>query len=127
MLSKETTKLISLFIVIFLIGLALGNSIILSMSLIPLFTVLVGLLFRRPDSVEIKEVQRKGPSWVGEVDTLSFDVVIKDGIGVVAVAQQLPVNFQVLEGNNFGIYWKGRGEKSFSLSCKVKCSKRGSF
>jgi len=127
MLSKETTKLVSLFIVIFLIGLALGNSIILSMSLIPLFTVLVGLLFRRPDNVEIKEVQRKGPSWVGEVDTLSFDVVIKDGIGVVAVAQQLPVNFQVLEGNNFGIYWKGRGEKSFSLSCKVKCSKRGSY
>jgi len=127
MLSRETIKLLTFFFAIFLVGLFLGNWAILGMSLIPLFVVLLGLLFNRPDKVEITEMERKVPAWVGQVNNLSFEAVVKSGTGAIALAQQLPVNFEILEGNNFGVFWKGRGERRFRLTCKVRCNKRGSY
>jgi len=127
MFSKEAPKLIGFTFIVFLTGLVLGNYVVLGTGLIPLFAVLLGLLFKRPDNVEVVEVEKKVSLWVGVIDTLRFDIVIKDGTGPISVVQQLPVNFQIMEGNNSRIVWKGRQEKRFSLSCKVRCVKRGSY
>jgi len=127
MFSRETAKLVTFSFAVFFVGLFLGNWIILGMSLIPLFTVLLGLQYGKPGKVEIRQVERAIPAWVGQTRALSFDVVTAGGAGAIAVAQQLPANFEVLEGNNFGLFWKGRGERRFSLTCEVRCTKRGSY
>ncbi len=127
MFSRETMRLLSLFTVLFLTGLVLANPVIMAMSLVPLFTLLLGLLVKRPDDVEVTEVEKAKLSWAGEDRPLVFDVTVKDGMGFVAVAQRLPGNFELVESSNFGLYWKGRGEKRFRLSFKVRCTKRGVY
>ena len=65
MFSKEATKLVGFTFIVFITGLVLGNYVVLGTGLIPLFVVLLGLLFRRPDNVEVVEVEKKVSSWVG--------------------------------------------------------------
>ena len=69
-MDREAAKLAGIFIVFFMMGLVLGNPVVLGMSLVPLFTLLIGLLIRPPGSVEVQGEVNKASGWVGEVDTL---------------------------------------------------------
>ncbi|MCX5999210.1 MAG: DUF58 domain-containing protein, partial [Chloroflexi bacterium] len=54
-------------------------------------------------------------------------VVVGDGPGVIVVAQRLPIHFEVVEGSNLNAWWKGRQEKTLTLSCRVRYGKRGLY
>lgn len=127
MLTKEATRIIALFGSVFLVALFMGNLIILYVSLVLLLTLLFGLRLTQPCHIEIKRRETQVVVWAGEVIELSSEVVIKDGIGVVTLAQELPSDFNLVAGNNLRICSKGLNRKSFVFSFKVKCTKRGSY
>jgi len=127
MLTREASGLAGLFISVFLLSLLLGNVIIIAMSLVPLFTLLLGMLLEPPKAVEVRPRGVKRPIWVGEVVEVAALVTIRDGIGLVTLAQELPPELELVEGSNLRVVWKGRGPVSFEFSYKVRCPKRGSY
>ncbi|MCX6000823.1 MAG: hypothetical protein NTU41_14925, partial [Chloroflexi bacterium] len=67
MYSKETVKLATIFVVLFLIGLCLANPIIVGVSLLPFFVLVLGLRIRLPERVQTVEASTRSLAWVGEV------------------------------------------------------------
>lgn len=128
LLTNEAVRLLGLFITLFLVSLLLGNFVLLSASLVPLLVLLLGLtIIEQPSILEVKQGAIKRSLWVGEVLEVSYNLTVKDGMGVITLAQELPLFFQLVDGNNLRTFWKGLGDKSFSFSYKVKCTKRGSY
>lgn len=116
-----------MFIAVLLLGLVLGNAIILSASLVILFTAVSGLLLEQPRHIRVSMQPIKKSAWVGDVIQVTSEVVIDGGIGEVALVQRLPADFQLLEGNNFRVLWKGLGQKTCLFSYKIRCAKRGKY
>lgn len=127
MLTRQTVTYISLFTGIFLIALVVGNIIVMSVSLVPLFTVLIGLLLEQPKTIQGTICSVNKSVWVGTIIEVTSDIVIKDGIGVVVLTQRLPASFELVEGSNIRMVWKGIRQKSIVLSYRVRCSKRGKY
>ncbi len=69
----------------------------------------------------------KKPIKAGDIIEVTFEVTIRGGIGEVTLFQQLPLDFELVEGNNFRSCWKGREDKVFVFSYKVRCPKRGKY
>ena len=127
MLTTHSTKFIALFTGSLLAGLFLGNLILLAMSLVPLSLLLIGLLIEPPKHLGIRAGEIKTRIWLGDVVKIEWEVTVSDGLGVVSFFQELPRHFALVEGNNLKVCWKGWGSRTFTLSYKVRCAKRGSY
>ena len=126
-LTPLSTSFIGWFASFFLIGLLFGNMIFIYMGLIPLFLVLLGLLIDQPREVEIEREDLNKSVWTDDELDVNIKVKIKHGIGIVTLIDELPSTFELVEGNNFRVLWKGLSEKERTFSYKVKCVKRGSY
>lgn len=127
MLTKNASNLIGFFALLFLTSFFSANPILLCASLIPLFTFLLGILIENPKDVKITRSGLRTSVWVGEVLDVILHVKIGDGVGIITITDEVPSIFALVEGNNFKVFWKGRGEKFLTFSYKIRCSKRGSF
>lgn len=127
MLTRGTAAYVAAFIGIFLTGLVIGSSIILYASLIPLFVVLICLIMEQPRLIELAMESIPESLWVGDVVDVTCNVVIKAGFGIVVLSQKLPYYFELVEGNNVQMIWKGPGQKSAVFSYKMRCSRRGGY
>ncbi|MBC8521794.1 MAG: DUF58 domain-containing protein [Candidatus Syntrophoarchaeum sp.] len=126
-LTPLSTSFIGWFASLFLIGLLFGNMVFIYMGLIPLFLLLFGLLIDQPREVEIERGDLNKSVWTDDELEVNIKVRIMDGIGIVTLIDELPSTFELVDGNNFRMLWKGLGEKELMLSYKVKCVKRGSY
>lgn len=125
-LSKEASQLLTWFTVLFLFGLFLANPAMLYASLIPIFIYLVGVSTPLP-KVEVKRIGLTGSAWVGETKEIRVMGQIKGGIGTVIIYDDLPKHFELVEGSNYKVFWKGFREKTFCFSYQVRCTKRGNY
>ncbi len=116
----------TLFATLFVLGLLLANPPILLMSLIPIFTYLVGLSIPAP-LVEAERTGIKNSVFVGEKLRVQVKGTIKQGIGSVTIWDKLPEPFQLLSGSNYRVFWKGIRDKEFSCEYEILCRKRGKF
>ena len=66
LLTKEASGLLTWFGVLFFFGLILANSLMLYVSLIPIFLYLIGVSIPIP-KVEIQKQSFPGSAWIGEV------------------------------------------------------------
>jgi uncharacterized protein (DUF58 family) len=127
LLTARTAAYVAAFIGIFLTGLIIGSSIILYVSLIPLFVVLIGLIMEQPRLIELAIEPIPESLWVGDIVDVNCNVEIKAGFGIVILSQKLPSSFELVEGNNIQMLWKGLGQKSSVFSYKMRCSRRGKY
>jgi len=110
-----------------LAGVFLGNSILIYVSLIPLFVIVFTLVLDQPSRVIVRRAEKELELYLDEDATISLQVEIPSGVGLVTVADTLPTHFKLVEGNNFRVLWKGFKEKTVNTSYKVKCTKRGVY
>ncbi|MFW6083426.1 MAG: DUF58 domain-containing protein [Thermoplasmatota archaeon] len=110
-----------------ILGLMLGNSILIYISLVPLFFLLLGLFIDTPFRVYIKRKVSKTSVTRGHEIEINTKVKIKKGIGLVTVNDKLPENFQLTEGNNLNLLWKGFRDVYKEFTYTVKCPKRGVY
>ncbi len=125
-LSKEAGQLLTWFAILFLAGLFLANPAILYASLIPIFIYLIGVSTHLP-KVEVKRIGLTGSAWVGETKETQITGQIKGGIGTVMIYDELPKHFELVEGSNYKVLWKGFRERPFRFSYRVRCTKRGNY
>jgi len=127
LLSRIPLKFFSAFLTLFSAGVSLGNLILIYVSLVPLFIIIFALAFDQPRGITVNRVERELTSYVGEDAAISFQVEVPDGVGLVTVADTPPQYFELVEGNNFRVLWKGLKRKVVDVSYKVKCTKRGIY
>jgi uncharacterized protein (DUF58 family) len=127
MLTTRSIKYLGLFIACLIIGLLLGNRIILVMSLIPLSLILTGYIAVPPGNFRLKSRLLTSQVWVGDTLEVKYEVSVGSGFGVFVLHQDLPPHFMLSEGNNLRVLWKGWRAQSYIFSYKLLCTKRGTY
>jgi uncharacterized protein (DUF58 family) len=109
------------------LGMFLGNLILIVLGLTPLIFLAFGLLLSRP---EISKVERNGQDqkvWVDQEVGDSVRGEITGGAGLVMLSDVLPKSFKLEKGTNFKALWKGLSDVETEFDYIAKCAKRGQF
>jgi uncharacterized protein (DUF58 family) len=127
MLTQDTLELIVTAVVYLVLGMFLGNLILITLGLTPIIFLSIAVLIGQPD---VSSVERLGKDVKVNVDDTISDtlqVVITGGPGIVTVSDALPKSFALEEGNNFKVAWKGLQPFTVDLSYTALCAKRGYY
>ncbi|NLE09598.1 MAG: DUF58 domain-containing protein [Dehalococcoidales bacterium] len=127
MLSKRIIGYVTAFITLFLIGIVTGNVTVLVISLIPVFVIIVGMMIPVPDSIRIAMDEIPDTYRVGDIVTIHCKIEAGSGSGPVILSQKLPETFELVEGSNIKLLWKGFGKLSAEYRYRFRCSKRGEY
>lgn len=127
MLTQDTLELIVTAVVYIVLGMFLGNIILITLGLVPIIFLSISVLIGQP---RVESVERGGKDIKVNVDDKVQDtlkVCITDGPGIVTISDTLPMSFALEEGNNFRAIWKGLNKKTVEISYNAQCAKRGYF
>lgn len=127
MYTKVFLETLTSFVAFFVAGLLLSTPILVYVGLVPLFFAILGIVLNQPKTVIFDRGEHKTESFTGDVIEVAIDVTIKDGLGPVIIGDELPPHFELVEGNNFKVIWKGMSEKKDNVNYKVRCTKRGIY
>ncbi|MBW3582913.1 MAG: DUF58 domain-containing protein [Euryarchaeota archaeon] len=111
----------------FLAGLALGNFTYLLSGLLLLGFLLFGIRQGYPRSVVIERETSTARCTVGDIVTVRVEARIRKGVGFLLLHDKLPGVFDLVDGNNTHLVWKGAGERRVQYEYRMKCTKRGGF
>ncbi|MBN2336395.1 DUF58 domain-containing protein [Candidatus Bathyarchaeota archaeon] len=126
-LTQDTIELVVTAVTFIVLGMFLGNLILISLGLTPIIFMATGLLIGQP---RVVSVERQGKDIKVNVDDKVSDlltVTIEGGPGLVTVSDILPGSFALDEGTNFKAFWKGLGPKTAEFSYMAVCAKRGYY
>jgi len=126
-LTEIPLKLTASSLTFILAGMFLGNMILIFLGLLPILSVLLGLLIRQPVEIEVENLGENFSVWVNDVIEISRRVKISNGIGLVTFGEQIPPSFELVSGSNFKVVWKGFRDLEDVLTYKIKCTMRGVY
>ena len=127
MLTRDTQELVVSGVAFLVMGMFLGNLILIVLGLFPIVFLALGLLIGQPREVEIVRGGEDQKIWVDNQVEDTLTATIRGGVGTVTFSDILPPSFQLEEGTNFKVLWKGAREKQAIISYRATCAKRGRF
>ena len=110
-----------------LTGMATGNMILIYLGLIPLFFVVISLFMESPSGLSAPPIDESISVEVDDELEVSRSVNVSGGWGLVTLGEELPPSFELLEGNNFQVFWKEPRPMEIELRYRVKCTRRGTY
>ena len=127
MLTQDTLELIVTAVVYLVLGMFLGNLILITLGLAPIIFLSIAVLIGEPTVSSVVRVGKDVKVNVDDKVSDSLQVTIEGGPGIVTISDTLPNSFALEEGNNFKATWKGLRQKTIDLSYLALCAKRGYF
>jgi len=127
MLTQDTLELIVTSVVYIVLGMFLGNIILITLGLAPIIFLSISILIGKPTVTSVTRIGKDVKINVDDKISDSIHVNIEGGPGIVTVSDILPSSFALDEGNNFKAVWKGVRPKTVDLSYTAICAKRGYF
>jgi hypothetical protein len=126
-LNRDTQELIVSGVTFVVMGMFLGNLILIVLGLFPVVFIALGIIIGQPREVEMTRAGEDQKVWVdGQVED-AITATIRGGVGMVTFSDVLPDSFILEEGTNFKVLWKGARERKETISYKATCGKRGRF
>ena len=117
-----------LFVLMLPLALLLGNLLFLYIGAVPLFFTLAGLALATPRTLTAQRTISKERPWVNEVVEIAWDIRLEGtGLAILTLADVLPKEFELVEGNNFRVAWTWWGTRSLTFKYRFRCSKRGRY
>ena len=107
------------------IGLLFGNIVLLAGALFLLLTVLLSTMPQPPEKIVAERKVPREICWAGDVMEVERRLTLSGGFGAIFVHDYLPTEMEVVEVNNFHLFWKWPGIAGFDLSYRVRFDKRG--
>ena len=117
----------SVFLTLLISGFLFANNILVMISSIPLTFLAIGYFIEGPKNITIKKNISKKRAPVGEVLDVELEVSIQSGMGPVQISDFVPQHFELVEGSNFYIIWKGKNLKKLNIFYKIKCTTSGVY
>ena len=118
---------IALSLVFLLLGLTLGNVLLLTGAVFVLIFALLTTALTPPSGIVVERSLPRETCWVGDTLTVSRRVTAHGGIGPVFVYDELPPETEVVEGSNLRVVWKWPGKSTADISYQLQFPKRGLF
>lgn len=118
---------ITVALVLLVMGLVLGNVVLLTGAIFVLVSALLSTALPSPSGIVVARSLPKVACWVGDMLTVERWLTVRGGIGVVFVHDHLPPEAQVVNGSNLRVMWKWPGSSTTDISYEVQFSKRGLF
>lgn len=126
-LTRITYSVTASALTLIVAGMFLGNMLLIFLGILPLVTVLLGLIIDQPKNVEIEPPENTLNVWVNDEIKISRTVKVTGGLGPLTIGERIPNYFSLVEGNNFMVMWKGFNDQTFQLSYVIKCTRRGIY
>ena len=126
-LTSSVSNFLSLSILFIVLGVFLRSPPIIYTSLVPIFFIIVGLMLQQPDTIAISQRDLKSSCYVGEVVEVASEISVERGCGFLVIREQVPEHFEIADGSNLKVIWKGPAPKKEAFSFKVRCTKRGVY
>ena len=127
MLTQDTLELIVTAVVYIVLGMFLGNLILITLGLAPIIFLSIAVLIGKPNVSAVERVGKDIKVNVDDKVSDSLQVSIDGGPGIVTVSDTLPKSFALEKGNNFKAVWKGLSPKTTELNYTALCAKRGYY
>jgi uncharacterized protein (DUF58 family) len=127
MLTGRVSEEAGAFLILLVAGIALGNAILVYLSLVPFMFLVFSLAGPGPGSVKVAHVCDGTTAQAGEAVRVSLALDVCGGAGIVTAADALPEHFQLSEGNNFHVYWHDGSNEPVQFTYKIKCTRRGVY
>ena len=118
---------IALSLVFLLLGLTLGNVLLLTGAVFVLLFALLMTALTPPSGIAVERNLPRETCWVGDTLTMSRWVTAHRGIGPVFVYDALPPETEVVDGSNLRVVWKWPGKRTADTSYRLQFPKRGQF
>ena len=110
-----------------IVGLVLGNVLLLTGSVFVLLVVLLAAALPPPFGVTVERVLSRVSCWAGDSITVRRRITIKEGVGLVFVHDDLPPEARIVGGSNLRAVWKWPGTTTAEVSYSVQFPQRGQF
>jgi len=126
-LTRDTLELVVTAVTYIVLGMFLGNLILITLGLAPLVFLAFGVLIPQP---HVTSAERRGKDVKVNVDDNISDkltVTLEGGPGVITLADVLPRAFKLDEGTNFKAIWKGFAPRTVDFAYMATCAKRGFY
>ena len=107
---------IAVALALLLLGLSLGNVVLLTGAVFVLLTALLTTALAAPSGVVVDRELSRASCWVGDTLTVRREVTAQGGIGPVFVHDELPPEAEVVDGNNLRVVWKWPGKLDVDIS-----------
>lgn len=127
MLSELALTLFKVSATFFTLGLFMGNLALIYLGLIPLVYSVLGLYLDKPHGVSISVSNDKLTVNVNKELTVGKEVQVSEGIGFVLFSERLDDVFEITQGSNLDILFKGVEKINKTLEYNVTASKRGVY
>jgi len=127
MLTQDTLELIVTAVVFIILGMFLGNLILITLGIAPILFLSIAVLIGQPSVTLVERIGKDIKINVDDKISDKVEVTIEGGPGIVTVSDTLPKSFALEEGNNFKATWKGLREKKIEMGYTALCAKRGYF
>ncbi len=127
MLTRDTQELVVSGVAFLVMGMFLGNLILIVLGLFPIVFLAIGILIGQPREVEVARGGEDQKIWVDNQVEDALTVTVRGGVGTVTFSDILPPSFQLEEGTNFKVMWKGARDKEATVRYRATCAKRGRF
>lgn len=127
MLTRDTQELLVSGVTFIVMGMFLGNIILIVLGLFPTIFIALGIIIGQPQEIIVERIGEDQKIYVDGEVTDTIKVTVKGGVGTVTFSDILPDSFKLKEGTNFKVLWKGPLEKKVEISYKATCAKRGRF
>ncbi len=116
-----------LSLLLLVVGLALGNMVLLAGAVFVLVAVSAATVLAPPSGVVIERSMPRAICWTGDTLEVRRRLTALGGTGAIFVHDELPPELEVVEGNNLRVFWKWPGARYADLSYRVRFPKRGMF
>jgi uncharacterized protein (DUF58 family) len=126
-LTSTVSNYLSVSIIFMTLGVFLRSPPIIYTGLVPLFFITIGLMIKQPKTITISQKELKSSCYVGEVVEVASEIEINNGCGFMVIREQIPEHFELAEGTNLKVIWKGPSHKKETMTFKVRCTKRGIY
>jgi uncharacterized protein (DUF58 family) len=115
------------FALLLVLGIFLGNVLIVLLSLVPMLFVVLSMLFHAPTDMGMSRPIPRLNAYVNENMRVESRLSVRDGVGIVTVGDTLPDHFRLAQGNNFRVFWESGAPLEVELDYSVECTKRGVY
>ena len=118
---------IALALVLLVLGLAMGNTVLLTGAVFVLLSALLSIALSPPSGIVIERDLPRTACWVGDTLTVDRRVTAHRGVGLIFVHDTLPPEAELVGGSNVSVVWKWPGTKTVDISYQLQFPKRGLF
>lgn len=127
MFSSAPGRWLALAFFSLLLALSLGNPVLLAGAVFLLVVVLIGATLVAPRRIAVHRELPRTVCWAGAGLDVRRHLEVGGGVGPVYVNDELPGETQVTNGSNLQVVWHWPGERTYDLSYRIQCPKRGVF